>query len=153
MHFHNISYQDYISIQKFFRKAIKDLDSQIDKGIVIEDTKSNTSVLAGCLTFLVAFIAKMSVLNELRSVFEANAKVQEQISTNASKIREQQRILQEQLKTVSIPTLKINEEFTKLVKSYNSITIPTLQTGEIKAMSDNLRKIALTTIGDKKNGE
>lgn len=162
MHFHNIGYKDYISIHQLFRKAIKDLDKQISKGVVIEDTTSNTSVLASCFIFLIAFIAKMNVIksqfiSELRPVLETHTKIQEQLSENLSKIRVQQTIIQEQLRKISVPNAQIRKEISELTKTYNRIILPDIKADpikdEIKILSENLRKLTIQPIGDKKDGK
>lgn len=46
MHFHNISYDDYEKALELVKKGIKDLDKQIKKGIVLEESEENVATLS-----------------------------------------------------------------------------------------------------------
>ena len=46
MHFHNISFERYEEALALIKRGIEDLDNQLKKGIVLEDTEANVSVLS-----------------------------------------------------------------------------------------------------------
>lgn len=52
MHFHNISYERYLEGADLLNRGINDLNKQIKKGIVIEDSSANVSKLSRSLGYL-----------------------------------------------------------------------------------------------------
>ena len=46
MHFHNITFERYEEAIALIKRGIEDLDKQLKKGIVLEDTEANVSVLS-----------------------------------------------------------------------------------------------------------
>lgn len=62
MHMHYISYEDYIKAQRTYIKGIKDLDHQLNKGIIIDDTKINIDTLASSLSFFRQYLLNTPIL-------------------------------------------------------------------------------------------
>lgn len=67
MHIHYISYSEYTKSLKTYICGIKDINYQISKGIVIEDTKSNIDSLASNLVFIRSMAERMQAISAVTS--------------------------------------------------------------------------------------
>ena len=65
MHFHNICYTEYEIILETFKRGIEDLNCQIGKGIVIEDTENNVNSLANSNTYAKSLFNESQFINPL----------------------------------------------------------------------------------------
>ena len=61
MHFHNINYDYYLQGIVMLKDAIKDLDTQIKKGIVIEDSSENVIKLSENLNYVQGVIKSLEI--------------------------------------------------------------------------------------------
>lgn len=61
MHMHNIGFEDYKKILKVFKKGIKDLDKQIAKNVVLEDSQVNVKALANGLNIFANYFSRTQI--------------------------------------------------------------------------------------------
>lgn len=85
MHFHNISYERYKKTIELLDKGIKDLDKQINKGVVIENTEKNVASLSSSFSYSTSFNNIVSALSNSKLIsaldFSRNAGLEVALTT------------------------------------------------------------------------
>lgn len=155
MHIHYISYDDYIKAKKIYIKGIKDLDYQLSKNIVIEDTKTNVDALASSLGFLSECLRRSqinnSVISDMLKQFTPNylSSIQT-LATSLSPLTQQ---------FVGVPTIKkpnqeLLAQISKLNNSYNNIySVNPALMESLHTLTENFNSLYSIKRGDKKDGE
>lgn len=124
MHIHIIDYSDYVKIQRLYIKGIKDLDRQLDKGIVIVDTKENVDALANSFGYVKEFLhSSMGLFNPLGANFSNTIK--NSISPLVASLSAFQSTINERLNSIIEPLSPIIEPLSHL-STLNSSLLSTL---------------------------
>ncbi len=158
MHIHYIGYPEYVKSMKTYIRGIKDLDNQIRKGIVIEDTKINVDVLASSLGFLRECLMQTEVWrNAFSEVFKQLTphylNTLNTVSASLAPYAEQYAKMQEQLSVVTLPTTELMAQIARLSKSYQGISIDPSINDTVRLISERLNPITINVKGDKNDGE
>ncbi len=155
MHIHYISYDDYIKAKKIYVKGIKDLDYQLSKNIIIEDTKINVDALASSLGFLMECLRRSqinnSVISDMLKQFTLNylSSIQA-LATSLSPLTQQFA----QVPTIKMPNQELLSQISKLSNSYNNISnVNPAFIESIHTLTENFNSLYSVKRGDKKDGE
>ena len=85
MHFHNINYEYYKKALELLTKGIEDLDKQIKKGVVIENTEEKVTALSSNFSYSTSFNNIISALSNSKLIsaldFSRNAGLEAALTT------------------------------------------------------------------------
>lgn len=136
-------------------KGIKDLDYQLSKNIIIEDTKINVDALASSLGFLMECLRRSqinnSVISDMLKQFTPNylSSIQA-LATSLSPLTQQFA----QVPTIKMPNQELLSQISKLSNSYNNISnVNPAFIESIHTLTENFNSLYSVKRGDKKDGE
>ena len=155
MHLHYITYQEYTKTMKTYISGIKDLDYQLSKGIVIEDTKINVDTLAGSFSFLWQGLYNMqfvqdSISDALKRLTPGYLNSAQALAASISPYAEHYARV---LSSVTPPTSAFMTQFPALSELYQGTDIASKLNGNAQLMGGWLRPDTIDIQGDKRDGE
>lgn len=125
MHFHNIDYEKYEEALELVKQGIKDLDKQIKKGIVLEDTEANVALLSGNTNYSMNLYNTIAAIQKLPDAiikaYEVYEKIDFQPMINAVAALNNSANLNKTMEFIS----KLHTyDWSKIIKAYDAFTPP-----------------------------
>jgi hypothetical protein len=125
MHFHNIDYEKYEEALKLVKQGIEDLDNQIKKGIVLEDTEANVALLSGNTNYSMNLYNTIAAIQKLPDAiikaYEAYEKIDLQPMINAVAALNNSANLNKTMEFIS----KLHTyDWPKIIRAYDAFTPP-----------------------------